>query len=180
MGEDATGPYRTPSGKPRTQRVNVDEAARILGLGVDAIRKRVQRGTIPYEKDPAGRVTIILDIAETLQDEGETVQDKVQDAPVPEADRLLEAKDETIEELRARVRRLEQDLDARTEELRRRDHLLAAALERIPAIEPPETRESPESAAEGTERTDDIPDRDETSQEGGERRSWWRRWLGGE
>ncbi len=178
MGEDATGPYGTPSGNPQRRRVNVDEAARVLGLSVDAIRKRVQRGTIPYEKDSAGRVTIILDAVETLQDEGETVQDKVQDTPGPEVDRLLEAKDETIEELRARVRRLEKDLDSRSEELRRRDHLLAAALERIPAIEPPQTPEAPESPSEEPDKVDTL-DRPEGSQEGAERRSsWWRRFFG--
>jgi seryl-tRNA synthetase len=148
----------------------VDEAARILGLSVDAIRKR---GTIPYEKDPAGRVTIILDAVETLQDEGETVRDWVRDTPGPGADRLLEAKDETIEELRARVRRLEQDLDTRNEELRRRDHLLAAALERIPAIEAPETVAE---APEGRETPPEPAGREEAT----ERRSWWRRWFGGE
>ena len=179
MGEDTTGPYETPSGNTSSQRVSVDRAARVLGLSVDAIRKRVQRGTIPYEKDPAGRVTIILDTVETLQDDGETLQDKVQDAPGPGADRLLEAKDETIEELRGRVRRLEQDLDARTEELRRRDHLLAAALERIPAIESPETSGGPQNAGETPEGTTESPADVAGSQEATERRSWWRRWFGG-
>ena len=179
MGEDTTGPYETPSGNTSSQRVSVDRAARILGLSVDAVRKRVQRGTIPYEKDPAGRVTIILDTVETLQDDGETLQDdgetlqdKVQDAPGPGADRLLEAKDETIEELRGRVRRLEQDLDARTEELRRRDHLLAAALERIPAIESPETPQAPETVAEEPSGTS-VPPETETPSS---RPSWWKFW----
>ncbi len=145
---------------------------------MDAVRKRVQRGTIPYEKDPAGRVTIILDAVETLQDE-------VRDAPGPEADRLLEAKDETIEELRARVRRLEQDLDSRNEELRRRDHLLAAALERIPAIEAPqEPRESPESTSEASDTAEQPPSATEgrpepTARPQEEQLSWWRRFFFG-
>ncbi len=46
MGEDTGGP-------PSRQRVSVDEAARALGLTVDAVRKRVQRGTIELEKDQA-------------------------------------------------------------------------------------------------------------------------------
>ena len=62
MGEDSTAPQ---SGR----RVTVDEAARYLGLSVDAVRKRVQRGQIAHEKDLAGRVRIILDDSETLQDE---------------------------------------------------------------------------------------------------------------
>ncbi len=119
MGEDATEPYKTQSSSPSSRRVNVDEAARILGLSVDAIRKRVQRGTIPYEKDPAGRVTIILDAVETLQDEGETVRDRVRDTPGPET-----------------------------------------------VAEAPEGRETPPEPAGREEAT--------------ERRSWWRRWFGGE
>ena len=138
MEDNATGPYRTSSSDTSRQRVSVDQAARTLGLSVDAVRKRVQRGTIPYEKDRTGRVTIILDTIDTLQD-------KVQDVPGPGVDRLLEAKDETIKELRDRVRYLEV-------ESRRKDHLLAAALERIPAIEAPqEATESPESAGEGSD-----------------------------
>src|SRR5215212_578903 len=44
---------------------------------------------------------------------------------------------------------LEMKLKIRTEENRRKDHLLAAALERIPALEPPpEARESPETPSE--------------------------------
>ena len=169
MGDNATGPYRTPSGNTSRHRVSVDQAARTLGLSVDAVRKRVQRGTIPYEKDPTGRVTIILDTIDTLQDEA-------QDVPEPGADRLLEAKDETIKELRDRVRYLEV-------ESRRKDHLLAAALERIPAIETPqEAPEAPESAGEGSDTR--VPrSATEGPQEQGSRpheeRSWWRRWFGG-
>jgi hypothetical protein len=156
MGDNATGPYGTPSGDTSRQRVSVDQAARTLGLSVDAVRKRVQRGTIPYEKDRTGRVKIILDTIDTLQD-------KVQDVPEPGVDRLLEAKDETIKELRDRVRYLEVES--------RKDHLLAAALERIPAIEAPqEATESPESAeprsATGEQQEPTSP------------RPWWRRMFG--
>jgi len=63
---------------------------------------------------------------------------------------------------------LEKQLDVRVEELRRKDHLLAAALERIPAIEAP--RDEPEGALRGPAA--------EGAQEGSEPRSWWRRWFG--
>lgn len=178
MGEDAVGP-------PSRQRVSVDEAARVLGLSVDAVRKRVQRGTIEHEKDQAGRVRIVLDSpanTSTLQDESPDTTGQ------PEA--VIEAKDETIEELRERVRSLERQLDARQEEIRRRDILLANLVERVPQLEAPaspEAQESPESpgpgptpseapteahaATEGAERGE--------SQGGAERRSWWRRVFGG-
>jgi hypothetical protein len=63
---------------------------------------------------------------------------------------LLGARDGTIAELRSRVESLERQLDARQEEIRRRDHLLAAAPERIPELLPspdPEPRESPQTVA---------------------------------
>src|SRR5215212_6794684 len=107
MTEDTTGPHEATSGNP-SRRVSVYEAARILGLSVDAIRKRVQSGTIEHEKDPAGRVWILLDASSTVRDE-------VHGTTGSEQDRLLEAKDGTIEDLRDRVRYLE-------EESRRKDH----------------------------------------------------------
>jgi hypothetical protein len=63
VGEERTG-------RQSGHRVSVDEAARHLGLTVDAVRKRVQRGQIAYEKDEDGRVRIILDESQTLQDKG--------------------------------------------------------------------------------------------------------------
>jgi hypothetical protein len=166
MTEDTTGPHETTSGN-RSRRVNVYEAARILGLSVDAIRKRVQSGTIEHEKEPAGRVWILLDASSIVRDE-------VHDTTGPEQDRILEAKDETIEDLRDRVRYLE-------EESRRKDHLLAAALERIHAIEPPETpgaSESDEGEHFGT--TTSPQETEESLEEAAERRAkrFWRRMFG--
>jgi excisionase family DNA binding protein len=65
-------------------------------------------------------------------------------------DTLLEAKDEAIADLRDRVAFLERQLEGRAEEIRRRDHIIAALTERIaPAIEAPE-REKPPGAPEST------------------------------
>jgi hypothetical protein len=140
MGEDRREP---PSGRS----VTVDEATRHLGLTVDAVRKRVQRWQIAHEKYRAGRVWIILycpDTASTVQDESPE--------NTGQADALIAAKDETIEELRDRVRRFEREVDTRNEEIRRRDQLLVAALERIPAIE------APQEATEATETVSEEPE----------------------
>jgi len=170
MGEDTTG----PPGHPSRQRVSVDEAARALGLSVDAVRKRVQRGTIEHEKDAAGRVRILLD----SPDNASTLRDERPDT-TGQASALVAAKDETIEELRDRVRRLERELDTRNEEIRRRDHLLAAALERMPALEAPqEPRESPTPSPEASEGTTPQPEREE-AEEPAQRRPWLRRVFGG-
>ena len=156
MGEDATGP---PSGR----RVSVDEAARALGLTVDAVRKRVQRRTIKHEKDGAGRVRIILD----SPDNTSTVRDES-----PDTTGLIAAKNETIEELRDRVRALE-------EANRENRRVILALTSRIPQLEapseatessasppPPETPEGPQTGAQSPQAGDTA-------------RPWWRRWFGG-
>jgi hypothetical protein len=61
-------------------------------------------------------------------------------------------------------------IEKRDEEIRRKDHLLAAALERIPAIEAPqdtpsEPRETPQTASEPRSDTQATPEQEE-------RRSW--------
>jgi excisionase family DNA binding protein len=95
-------------------------------------------------------------------------------------DALLEAKDETITDLRDRVAFLERQLEGRAEEIRRRDHIIAALTERIPsAIEAPE-HEKPPRAPESTVQE---PTRVTASGAGGPReegsqRPWWRRAFG--
>lgn len=95
-------------------------------------------------------------------------------------DALLEAKDETIADLRDRVAFLERQLEGRAEEIRRRDHIIAALTERIPsAIEAPE-HEKPPSAPESTveEPTRVTPSGAGGPREEGSQRSWWRRAFG--
>jgi hypothetical protein len=158
--------------------VTVDQAARALGLSVDAIRKRVQRGTIPYEKDPAGRVTILLDSQDahsTLQDE---VRDEVLDAaghsPGPDTppDQLLAAKDELVEELRDRVRALE-------EANRENRRIIAGLIQRVPELAPPRDEpHGPETVAEEPEGTDASTDQVDRETGVQRRSSWWRRFFG--
>jgi hypothetical protein len=50
------------------KRVSVYEAGEVLGVTVDAIRKHIQRGTIPHERDGDGRVWVILDASSKVQD----------------------------------------------------------------------------------------------------------------
>ena len=163
MGEDRT---ERQSG----HRVTVDEAARRLGLTVDAVRKRVQRGQIAYEKDEAGRVRIILD-------ESETLQDKSPDS----TGQATGAHEDLVEELRDRVhyleRVLEEERDARTEERRRHDTLMAQLMQRIPELEAPsEPREAAETDEEEPERAE--PHTATVEAQEGTHRPWWQRWFG--
>jgi|SRR5215211_8537909 len=159
-----------------SKRYTVPEAAKVLGIGTDAVRKRIARSTIRHEKGDDGRVYVCLD---TGHDEGHDTQEKT-----PE---LVEYLREQIGYLQGVIATRDEELRTRAEELRRRDQdlerrdrLIAALTERIPqALEPPsEARESPETAEEQQGRGEpysDAPGAQETAQ----RRSWWRRILGG-
>ena len=96
---------------------------------------------------------------------------------------------ELVESLQDQITYLRQQLAAERDANSENRRLLAAALERIPAIEPPEPQEYPESAdrasntAEPRSTTEEQQEptsqaqASEAPQE--EQRSWWRRMLGG-
>jgi excisionase family DNA binding protein len=176
----------TEKDAPTSKRYTVPEAAKVLGIGTDAVRKRIARGTIRHEKGDNGRVYVYLD---TGHDEGHDTQEKT-----PE---LVESLREQIGYLQGVIATRDEELRTRSEELRRRDqdlerrdHLIAALTERIPqALEPPsEPRESPETAEEqqgrGEARSGTVEAQESSDSIGGRgsgtaRGSWWRRMLGG-
>jgi len=127
------------SGRSSGQRASFREAAELLGTTVDAIRKRVQRGTIPYEKDSDGRVWIVLD---AVQDPAGHRQDTTGQ----------NAEAELVEELRQTNELLREVITTRDEEIRRRDTIIMNMTEAMKALNPPapedssEARESPESS----------------------------------
>jgi hypothetical protein len=136
------------------QRLTVKEAASALGISSEAVRTRIQRGTLRSMHE-RGRVWVVLDFDETRSNTSRTGDQT-----------------ELVDELRARVAFLEGELKIRTEENRRKDHLLAAALERIPALEPPESPETDASPRPGTPGHPETETHTET-------RPWWRRVFGG-
>ena len=72
-------------------RVTIQEAAERLGVKEDAVRKRIQRGTMRHEKAEDGRVYVWVDAAQdTAQNKPETSQDEYWDT----------AQDERVEDLR--------------------------------------------------------------------------------
>jgi hypothetical protein len=95
------------------QRLTVHDAARRLGISEDAVRMRVKRGTLSANKE-GGRLYVLLDIEPTTAPTTEPTTDRT---------------DELIEELKDRAHRLEYQLDqereARTEERRRQDTVIA-------------------------------------------------------
>jgi hypothetical protein len=162
MGEDAT----LGGDRPETRRrYTVTEAAEILGITVEAVRGRIKRGTIEHERTNEG-VFVWIDA-----DRPPTSSRPDEDRP-DDRERLVEALREQVADLRTQ---LAAERDANSENRR----LLAAALERIPAIEAPESPESAEPQSDtGATPEQQEEQQEPTSQLQEERRSWWRRWFG--
>jgi hypothetical protein len=119
-------------------RHDVRDAASILGISPEAVRKRAHRGTLPSEKDEDGRLYVYLD----------DVQDAIPDAGTALTQAHLDSMQEQIEFLR-------RELITRDEELSEMRRIVAGLVERIPAIEgPAEPREAPEPASEEPARGD--------------------------
>ena len=150
-----------------SRRLTVAQAAKYLSTSESAIRHKVNRSTIPHEKDEeTGRVFILID---ELDSEELTEDNQRYANSEPSNNERLIAM--LTKQLELTQEALAQEREANREQRR----LLAAALERIPALEPPpdtspEPRESPQMASEELSGT-------QTPQEE-ERRSWWQRLFG--
>lgn len=145
------------------RRTTVSEAAEILGISAEAVRGRIRRGTIPVERE-GGTVYVLLEGTERNRTTGDQFR-TTDEQPSDRTDLL-------IAELQDRVRSLE-------EANRENRRIIVALTSRIPAIEAPqETQESPETVQDEPERAEPRPDAP-GAQEGAQRRSWWRRVLGG-
>ena len=145
-------------------RVTVPEAAAILEVTQSAVRKRIQRGTIPWDKDEDGKIFVYVDTSETSHGTG---MSKSRDASQGQSrDELLEVYRDQVEFLRR--------------ELERKDTLLMSLMQRVPELEAaPEPRNAPETAAEGAadnNRGNDLP---LELQEPAQRRSWLHRFFFG-
>ena len=109
-----------------------------MGITPDAVRSRLRRGTLHKETSEDGTVYVRLDTEGPAGLNDQTTERSADQTTVA-----------YINELKSEIDYLKETVAKRDEEIRRRDHLLAAALERIPAIEAPqEVSESPEGGAE--------------------------------
>src|SRR5215203_5913676 len=120
---------RTDRPRPTPQRFTVREAADALGISEGAVRMRVKRGTLRSTRE-AGRLYVLLE------------HDPTRDPDRPH-DRDNDRTDDLIRTLEEQLR-LEREAHA---EARR---IIAGLVERIPALEPPESpgtiEEEPEMA----------------------------------
>ena len=123
------------------RKVTVQEAADRLDASVDAVRQRIKRGKLERAEadDPSdARVYVWLDLDQTESRHKVEVEDRTVDGNGQAL----------VESLQAQVGHLLRELEIRNEELRRKDHLLAAAIERIPPqLEAPKPRDGQNGAS---------------------------------
>jgi hypothetical protein len=144
------------------RRLSVYQAAEALGVTVDAVRGRIKRDTIKWEK-AGNRVYVFVD------DESDTGRDQPTDR--------YGASNALISQLRDENAYLR-------EENRRKDEIImqqAISMRQLSAPAPPGSPEAPdtvEEAPEGTEPRSDTGGAQEPVQ-GPQTRPWWRRLFGG-
>jgi hypothetical protein len=175
-------------------RVTVQEAARRLGVKDDAIRKRIQRGSLEYDKGEDGRVYVYLEPSSAVSGDargGEAAQDASYDA-------LLVGLQDQVSYLRSVLR---EERDAR----RRADTIIAqltranaALAQRVPELQAPRRRDGTARETEGEDPAGEDPagvhEVDGTGEPRGPvrprdtaefpvraslTRPWWRRAFGG-
>jgi hypothetical protein len=122
VGEDRSGTSR---------RVTVAEAAQLLGVTVEAVRGRIKRDTLAYEKTSDGTVYVLLDA-----DQMRPVDDQAADESADQ--HLL-------------VSRLENEIQFLREELARKDAILLNMTEAMKALSPPVQEETPGARSEPPE-----------------------------
>jgi hypothetical protein len=141
----------------KMDRVTVAEAAIRLGVKEQAIRKRIQRGTLAHDKDEDGRVYVYLDreagATGTGSDTGMAT---------------------LVQSLQEQIAYLRQESEDWKEEARRKDTIIMSLTQRIPELQAPtEQQEVFESA---TQAKGMVPPE---SQEPSRRRSWLHRFFFG-
>ena len=157
---------------PPTRRVPVEEAAKILGITANAVRKRVERGTLRSARDGDARY-VLLDT-----DMPRPAADMPNGRPTDQALMVARLENEVgfLRELvRSRDEELRREREAREEAERRHDTIIMRMAQRIPELEAP--RDGRETATAEPDRENPHP-ATSGAQEGAGRRSWWRTWFG--
>jgi hypothetical protein len=158
------------TGEPQAnhERLTVAQAAASLGITEGAVRSRIKRGTLPTAKE-GGTVFVLLGGGTSQANQPPNIG-----VPGDQSDLIASLQDQ----IRYLREQLDAEREARTEERRRHDTIVAQLTSRIPSIEAPqEDSEAAETAEEGPERAE--PRSATGGALEGVRRSWWRRVLGG-
>jgi CII-binding regulator of phage lambda lysogenization HflD len=147
------GDDQTKTNRATVRRVTVAEAARLLNLSAEAVRSRVQRGTLDSIKVD-GTVYVLLDADQTQQNAVKA------DNQTPLIHGLLAL----VESLQDQVTYLREQLDQERKANRENRRIITALAQRIPQL--PELLKTPK------------PETQELA-ESPESRPWWRMKSGG-
>jgi excisionase family DNA binding protein len=143
------------------QRVTTKEAAEALGISVEAVRKRIERGQLGHERVD-GRVYVYLD------------GDQTESGPDVEVESTA-----LISEKNARIELLERQLTEANERDRENRRIIAALTQRIPEL-PPASSQSTQDAPQSPETaTVEEAEHHPGGVQEGAQRPWWRRVFGG-
>ena len=104
--------------------VPIGEAAAQLGLTTTAVRKRIKRGSLLAAKNEDGTWTVFLDDSPPGEPTGRDAGSPPDSPPADERVALLAREND----------RLWQELERRSEELRRKDIIIAQFAERLPEL----------------------------------------------
>ena len=158
------------------------DAAVRLGISREALRKRINRGSIPAEKRQ-GRWVVFLE-ADTGTDAASRQQDAGQDNTRHEPDAERDTKEDAlVAALRDEIGFLRSELERRGEELRREQMLIAGFIERPAAISA-HVQDAPQDAIPAPQSNDATPRASEPYKPISDTlalgwRRWWRRITGG-
>ncbi len=141
----------------------------MLGISENAVRKRIERGTLESERDGDTRYVLLnSDMPQHANDMSDGMSGDIA---------LMQAH---LDSLAGQIAFLRMELEARTEEARRKDHIIMSLTQRVPQLQAPtEATESPPEAAEPRSSTDTPADATEAQEGAQTHRSWWRRLFGG-
>jgi len=147
-------------------RYTVTQAADMLGVTTGAVRNRLSRGTLRKVKE-GGTVYVLLP-ADMSRGAERDAADMSGGMSHVETDALTS-------ELRDRLHYVERQLEAERQAHAEARRLLAAALERIPAIEAPQEASEASEPGEEQQGSSDAPQQPQAATS----RPWWRRVFGG-
>jgi hypothetical protein len=152
------------------ERLTTAQAASKLGISEAGVRKRVQRGQMPHERDETGRLWVYLDTSETA---GQRSRDRDRTSRDSHTLGPLEA------QMQARIDSLERQLEQANERDRENRRIIAALTSRIPELEAPSSSEPPRSPGmAGDEQQGRGPVPNAGGPQEGTERPWWRKVFG--
>ena len=167
-----------------TERLTLREAAEVIGIPLDALRKRVYRGTIPAEKID-GQYTILASVARSFAPDAPRTADETvlghgsDTGETPPAGLVTDY----IASLKDEIAFLREQLDQRSRELaaerERADTITQMALLRIEALTAGDQHDE-DTGHDTADEPSAGPGREDGAAMGQESHvaSWWRRLIG--